>query len=285
MTILREERKVKYVQRRRWSDNDRYFGPFTYAREGGSYRHLGMVLGSGDGDEHPGCSLRLSGFGHTLITALPPVIKPWRRRVEASSWDAATVQRMGRNWYWDKHVREYGFSCAEGFLNIKFGRQTHDSSTEQRWGYFLPWTQWRFVRHSLFGLNGEHVWTDPTVKAGGRYDFDALHAATEACPSRTFAFTDFDGEQLTARTFIEEREWLFGDRAFKWLSLFCKPKIRRSLDIRFSDETGRRKGSWKGGTMGTGIDMLPGELHESAFCRYCAENEMTFVALTAEARA
>jgi hypothetical protein len=49
------------------------------------------------------------------------------------------------------------------------------------------------------------------------------------------------------------------------------------LDIRFSEETGRRKGSWKGGTLGHGIDMLPGELHEAAFRRYCATHEMEFV--------
>lgn len=35
---------------------------------------------------------------------------------------------------------------------------------------------------------------------------------------------------------------------FKWLSWFGRPKIRRSLDIQFSSETGPEKGSWKGGT-------------------------------------
>jgi hypothetical protein len=29
--------------------------------------------------------------------------------------------------------------------------------------------------------------------------------------------------------------------------------------------------------MGTGIDMLPDELHEAAFRRYCAKNNMTFM--------
>ncbi len=64
---------------------------------------------------------------------------------------------------------------------------------------------------------------------------------------------------------------LFGTGWFKWLSWFRAPKIRRSLAIEFSGETGPEKGSWKGGTVGTGIDMRPGELHESAFRRYCGE--------------
>jgi hypothetical protein len=93
-----------------------------------------------------------------------------------------------------------------------------------------------------------------------------------------FSFKDFDGEELTARTTIEEREWRFGVGWFKWLSLFRKPKISRYLEIAFSGETGERKGSWKGGTIGHSTEMRSGELHESAFRRYCAEHDMTFVA-------
>lgn len=70
-------------------------------------------------------------------------------------------------------------------------------------------------------------------------------------------------------THIEEREWKFGTGWFRWLSWFRKPKVSRSLDIRFSEEVGKDKGSWKGGKVGHGIDMLPGELHEAAFRRYC----------------
>ncbi|MBA1156946.1 hypothetical protein [Microvirga mediterraneensis] len=263
----------------RWSDNDRYFGPFTYARER-QYKRLALVLGSGDDDDYPGCRLRASAFGHTLIVALPPIIKPWRQKVFATSWDAATVARLGRDWYWDTHEREYGFSCSEGFLQVFLGPQTHDSSTTKSWSKFLPWTQWRHVRHSMYGLDGEHFWTEPErdMRLGRGYDWEAIHAAQEACPSMTFAFTDYDGEELTAKTRIEEREWRFGTGWFKWLSFFRAPKIRRSLDIQFSGGTGRRKGSWKGGTLGHAIDMKPGELHEPAFRRYCAENGMTFIA-------
>jgi hypothetical protein len=59
----------------RWSDHDRYFGPFTYARDL-KYRKLSVMLGSGDGDDYPGCRLRLSIGSHTLIVALPAIIKP-----------------------------------------------------------------------------------------------------------------------------------------------------------------------------------------------------------------
>jgi hypothetical protein len=261
----------------RWADNDRYLGPVTYSWTE-RYRPFAAVLDSGDDDESAGCRLRFSAFGHTLIVALPPVIKPWRRKIVAN-WDAATVARLGRDWYWDAHPRRYGFSCSEGHLNLYLGRQTGDSRTEQRWGTFLPWTQWRHIRHSFYGLAGEHYWTEPRYKAKlGEPNnwYDVYRAAKDACPSRTFAFADFDGEALTVRTLIEEGEWRFGTGWFRWLSVFRKPNIKRSLDLEFSGETGKRKGSWKGGTTGHSIGMLPGELHESAFRRYCEAHEMKF---------
>ena len=253
----------------RWSDHDRNFGPFTYAHDKGW--RFAAVLSSGD-DEDRGCMFRLTLFVHTLIVHLPRwILQPHRRRVEAN-WDRATVARMGRNYWHDVTRREYGVSCWEGFLQVFLGRQSHDSSTEQKWSAFLPWTQWRFICKRLYDLDGK-LWRIEPSNAS----LDDWQQNRNECPSCWFAFADYDGEQLTARTRIEEREWKFGDGWFKWLSLFRCPKIVRVLDLYFSGETGRRKGSWKGGTIGHGIDMLPGELHEDAFRRYCAEHEMTFV--------
>lgn len=259
----------------RWSDNDRYFGPFTYARER-KYRRLAITLGSGDDDDYPHCRILFAAFGHTLIARLPQIIQPWRKKVVVTSWDSATIERMGRNWYYDTHERQYGFSYSEGFLQVFFGRQTHDSSTDQNWCTHLPWTQWRHVRHSMYGRALEPIWTQLERKKGQPKDMDDWWTAKKACPSVTFVFKDFDGEQLTAKTIVEEREWRFGQGWFKWLSFFCKSKIVRSLDIQFSGETGKRKGSWKGGTLGHGITMLPSEVHEQAFRRYCDEHAMVF---------
>lgn len=267
------------IIRRRWSDNDHYFGPFTYARDSRGYRPFAIVLASGE-EEYPGASLRFSGFGHTLILALPGwVLHPYRQKVEAKTWDDATVERLGRNWYWHIDRREYGFSLSGGFLDVSFGRQTDDSSTEQRWGYFLPWKEWRHVRHSFYDLKGEHIATLPNTGEAylgnpGRWEREREIA--DATPTLSFEFNDFDGEHITASTKIEEREWHRGTGWFKWLSWFCPAKISRSLDLRFSAEVGRRKGTWKGGTVGHSIDMLPGELHEAAFKRYCDQNDLAF---------
>jgi hypothetical protein len=271
----------------RWSDNDKRLGPFIYARDRGGYRPFAVVLSSAD-DEGRACNVRFSALGHTLIIRLPPVIKPHRERTTAQYWDADTIQRMGRDWYWQIDQRKYGFSISEGFAQFFMGRSTLDSETDRSRGWFLPWTQWRYVRFSLYGLAGEHLWTQKQ-QSGARIGFandawEERRQRQDTCPSVTFIFDDFDGERLTATTRIEESEWLAGEGWFRWISLFRRPKIVRSLDIAFSGETGRRKGSWKGGTIGTSINMMPGELHEAAFRRYCDENNMTFIGATSATR-
>lgn len=267
-----ESSRAKMFRAMRWGAHDRYFGPFTWSYSK-SYPHMAVVLksaGDEDSDEDIDgrCSLRISIGKATLITVLPAIIRPWREKVYPK-WDAETVKRLGRDWYWNIDARQYGFSINEGLLSVYYGRcggSCMDSSVQQQWSCFLPWTQWRHVRSSLYGLAGEHVWTE-----GNTRDWEARQAAEQACPTAKFLIEDFDGEQIAATTRIEEREWRFGTGWFKWLSWLRPAKIRRSLAIEFASEVGPEKGSWKGGTVGTSINMLPGELHETAFLRFCNE--------------
>ena len=263
---------------RRWSDNDHHFGPFLYSRSE-SYKAMAITLQSGD-DEYAGCSLRVSVAHWTLIVALPNIIRPWRRKVQSKYFTEEMKDRLGRDWYWDVYPREYGFSFSSSgqigssgydFLHVFYGRQTHDSTTDQNWCWSLPWKKWRHVRHSLYGLDGEMVVED----VPDWHDHEVRQAALDSCSVAEFSFADYDSEVLTAKTRIEEREWRRGDGWFKWLSWFYAPTIRRSLNIEFSGETGEEKGSWKGGTMGTSLEMHAGELHEAAFKRYCEMHVMT----------
>lgn len=257
----------------RWSDNDRYFGPFTLSKNG-SYKHTGIILGSGDGDEYAGCRLRVSLFGWTVIASLPQIIAPWRVWVDTSHYEWGK-QNIG---YWDTGEREYGFTLSEGHLSVALGRVTNDSSTEQRWGCFLPWTEWRCVARRYYDGSGRLAYTDTHQGPRSIEDHRAHWKARDAVSTVDFSFMDFDGERLIAKTRVEEYEHRFGAGWFKWLSLFRRRRIRRSLDIQFSGETGRRKGSWKGGTIGHDIEMLRFETHGDAFRRYCDEHGMKFVA-------
>lgn len=255
-----------------WSDTEKRWGPFVY--DGSSIYTAGIQLVSrGDEeDDNRRVSLRLFGFRRTLILLLPGwVLRPYAERVRTRYWDDATIERLGRDWYWHVEPRQFGVTVSEGHLSVTFGRQSGDSSTDCRWGTFLPWTQWRHVRHSFYDMDGDLFAHVPDR------DWDAREKLETACPAPRFDFLDFDGERITATARIEEREWRFGTGWFRWLSLFRRPKISRALDLRFSAEVGPRKGSWKGGTIGHGIELLPGETHEDAFRRYCHQNGLTFI--------
>lgn len=247
---------------RRWSDDNKHLGPFTWC--GGDYWRLGVMLDSGAGEDgNDGCHIRFYFGTFTFICELPNWLPDFRIKHIAVSWDEATIARLGRNYYYEVFPREYGFSFSkEGTLHTHYGPQTHDSSTTKSRCYFLPWANWRFIGRKWYGLNGE------LLRTGG-HNFEDDYAFEQAMPKVSFEFDDFDGKRIQAATRIEEREWRFGTGWFKWLSVFRKHKVRRSLDIQFSEEVGPEKGSWKGGTVGHSIDMLPGELHEQAFRRYC----------------
>lgn len=260
----------------RWSDHDRYLGPFTYAAEA-RYRRFGIMLGSGDGDDYPGCRLRLHVGRHTLIIALPAIIKPWRRwhEIMTEPTRSQLLERGREPGYWDSYEREYGFSTFEGSLHIHFGPQTHDSTTTKNKVWFYPWREHRQVRHSLYDLEGEHFADLPDWGFRHKNGWAVKNAIEDACPTARFAFEDFDGERIIATARIEEREWRRGKGIFRLLFL-GRNRISRSLDLHFSSEVGRRKGSWKGGTIGHSIEMRAGETHEAAFRRYCHQERLIF---------
>lgn len=266
------------MQAIRWSDHDRYFGPFTYAFDRKGYRPITVMLSSGDGDDYPGCRLRLSAFGHTLIIALPALIKPWRRWYEITteptrSQMIASGRKPG---YWDQHANEYGFSAAKGALHWHFGPQTHDSITTKSKCWFYPWREHKMVRHTVYDLEGDKFADLPDWGFRKKNGWEVKNVIEAACPVARFQFHDFDGELITATCRVEEREWKRGKGFFRLLYL-GRNKISRGLDLAFSSEVGRRKGSWKGGTVGHSITMLPGELHEAAFRRYCEQEGLKFI--------
>ena len=254
------------MRKRRWGDNDRHFWPFTLST--GDYKRLGVVIDSGANDGGPGgCHIRFYFRSVTLICELPRLIADYKVR-HFPKWDSATVARLGRDWYDEVFPREYGFHFSEGNLHVQCGAQTHDSLTDHSRCFFLPWRDWRFIRSSLYDLNGEHFHTE---HEGVRNAWAASEAVKSACPKARFDFEDFDGAAIVATTHIEEWEWHFGTKWCRWLSWFRRPKVSRTLALEFSAEVGPEKGSWKGGTLGHGIEMLPGELHEAAFKRYCSQ--------------
>lgn len=277
----------KFFKPIRWSgENDRYFGPFTYARASKDEHSIRWSLGlsSGDGDDYAGCRLRATVPGHTLILALPQwVLRPYRVWVDCSklqTYDSEGKPNPLRPdaGYWDQHDREYGLSLSGGHLSLNYGPQTNESWTSKHKGYLLPWMQQRMTRHSYYDESLRWVWDEPQGYRYGSPEMDAIKDVRETMPVVKFMLLDYDHTPVVATTRIEEREWRHGTGRFEWLSRFYKPLVIRRLNIEFSEETGRRKGSWKGGTLGTNGPIIDADTtHETAMQVYCVENEMTFV--------
>lgn len=250
------------MRAQRYADNDHHKGPFTYGKTDRNAWQI--VLDSGRGGYDGKCHLRLTTSRYYLLIDLPQIIKPGRPPGD-----------------YEDHPREYGFSLSTDsgghagvwFFQFFYGLQTWSSATTQSWSCFVPWTDWRHVRRSLYDLEGKHFYSEMEADRKRGHQWGAMQAVVKACPQAVFEFDDYDGKRIQARTRMEEREWRFGTKWCKWLSLFRKPMIRRSLDIDFSEEVGPEKGSWKGGTTGHGIEMLPGEDHEAAFRRYCEQEQ------------
>lgn len=226
------------------TDKDKNFGPFTIA----PWKNYFAAYLSSGGDECRKNYLLFVAFGWALRIVLPAILKPFGKYLE--------------------HPRRYGASLSNlgngyDFFQVFFGPQTHDSSTTKGWCKHIPWKQWRCVRNSIYRPDGTHFATEKPKQ------FFEFMRVKDTCPSASFDFYDYDGERITATCIIEEREWRKGEGWFKWLGWFFPAKIRRSLDIKFSEEVGPQKGSYKGGTIGHGINMLPHEDAMLAFIRYC----------------
>jgi len=231
----------------RLTDNDRNFGLLTFARWN---KRISFELRSGD-DEDPECHLLAVGLGWAIRLRLPNILKPFGK--------------------YGEHRKEYGFSLSDmgngyDFFQLFFGPQTNDSLTTKSWSKHLPWKMWNHVRHSVYNPDGSHFATEGKDKNR----WEEFYKLRQECPASCFEFEDYDGERIVATCKIEEREWHKGEGWFKWLKWFYPVKICRSLDLKFSSEVGKGKGSWKGGTIGHGIDMLKGEAPQQAFERYCS---------------
>lgn len=226
---------------------EKSLGPFTISRW---HKSISARLTSGDGED-PGTELVFTCFGRALIIRLPDFLKP-----------------AGDD------PREYGFNLFDqgngyDFFFLYFGPQTCDSLTRKSWHKFLPWKEWTIIRSSIYRPDGSRFYTRDEKERS----YDGYFKAKKDCPASTFEFLDYDGEKITATCLTEEREWTRGDGWFSWLKYFFENKVRRSLDISFSAEVGPQKGSYKGGILGHGIEMLPGENQEAAFRRYCEKEQ------------
>lgn len=147
---------------------------------------------------------------------------------------------------WHRHPKE---------ILESWGIYYHECSLVLCWGdkskhIYMPW-MWDHCFTEVQRADGSWV---PQVNEWDGLPPDGRYV--EAFPYR-YVCDSGEVQNVRADVYVERRTWTW--RWFKWLRLPFPKMTRQSIDVSFSEEVGDRKGSWKGGCVGCGWEMLPGE--------------------------
>jgi hypothetical protein len=234
----------------------------SYKNQANSFA-LSIQTNSEDG-RTPSNLLNLAFFTRSFWVKLPPLLKPKEKWVNLSFADWATTNSNGKKGYMEKIKRQYGFSIDKTALHIYYGIQPGSWSSRDPENsdhskcFFLPWNEQERIRYDFLDLSGE-FFADAKDYPNGRIDFDRIRVCEELVPKMKIKFKDYDGEENVATVHIQETEYAQGVGFFKFIRLFIPTKVYRRLEIKYDKETGSRKGSWKGGTVGESCRILEGE--------------------------
>ena len=216
------------------------------------------------------------GFGGRYIKWLLPfsIIKPVLDYRSSYTRDDVEVP------YEVYEEREYKISYdkKEGYINIhwNYADQLLYNITKHKgyskwitffWGDFsCSCSKWEL-------LNLDKSLFKDITKANyeERQELDKHHQYIE------FTFLDYDKEEITATGKLVRRVYSYGNQnsVTRWImKFFRKPIDNIYLEMEFHKELGPNKGSWKGGVTGQGCKLLPDELPEDGFLRYCTDPEV-----------
>jgi hypothetical protein len=178
--------------------------------------------------------------------------------------------------YGDCDAPEYGIALHDKTFWIYRGGNGNLGGGTKWWAWDLPFFSWVHVRHEvqcdLADSDEDGILKmidyDTLAKCEGHYVplEENIHVK-----KYKYDFTDrYDGEICPCTFWVEEREWR--PKWLTWTGLF--KKVERYIEIVFEKEVGKGKGSWKGGVVGCGYDLLPGETPMNCIKRM--EKEKTF---------
>ena len=216
--------------------------------------------------------LHIAFFNRSYWFQVPEILKPKMKWVDTSKYDWG---KPGSG-YWDAIMKEYGFSLHKDSLHILYGIQPGHWSRDDKKNsdhskcFFLPWNEQRRMYIDYLNPDGT-LFARYVDNKNGSINFDSMTRIRDKLPKIKFAFKDFDGEENIATCYLETSMYRQGTSWCKFLGYIFKPRFYRKMDIEFAKETGRQKGSWKGGVCGTSTNILENETPLSAFCRYGTE--------------
>lgn len=158
----------------------------------------------------------------------------------------------------------YGFAVHDDTLWTYRGGNYEDGQCQNGWwAWHLPYFSWEFEGHWV--LDKSQRWVKMT-RGMSPYDFRG-HSAHVEVHDFTYKLKDGTVQNRKATCTVERRKWYR-----KWLPFLTKES--QTIDITFDDEVGERSGSWRGGVIGCGYDMLPEDTVETCLRRMEKERNL-----------
>jgi len=164
----------------------------------------------------------------------------------------------------------FGFLIALPFLD-RYRRSPHDMM--ESWGVYYYYRELWFCwgKHSkclYMPWMLKHIKCEVLRPDGSWVPYIASYeegddGRREESFPYTYKLKSGEVQERTATVYVERREWR--QRWLQWCPLFATRS--QSIDVSFDGEVGERTGSWKGGTIGCGYEMLPGETAEQTLRR------------------
>lgn len=156
----------------------------------------------------------------------------------------------------------YGAQINNNTFWMHLGGKMNDwEQCDSKWiTWDLPWFSWVFDIHE--------VWTGENWVEASHDRHSEPYSDDRVVGTYPYSYTLKSGEiqSREATIFRERRKW-----HRKWVP-FVK-MIRESINVDFNGEVGEKTGSWKGGTIGCGWDVLPDEAMINALRRMEAERK------------
>lgn len=195
----------------------------------------------------------------------------------SNKFSGFTLGLLGTCFYYTRtkyditELKDYGFYTDEDAFVIKWGSHNLISKGFIKFFYY-PWSydhcQTEFIDHE-----GKFIQAPSSSDWFEQYRFTKNNKKYDTY-SYTYIRKDGTVQNRKAKVSVERRTWWQ-----RWFGLGKKhmtpKKVRTSIDIAFDDEVGERTGSWKGGTVGCGYDLLPGETPYECLRRMEKERKFT----------
>jgi hypothetical protein len=171
---------------------------------------------------------------------------------------------------WFLHAPWRNPDAEREFDEDSYGVAIHKDAFWWYWGdvKILHWP-WDWTHFRTSHLNADGSWKHECKRRGQQLSPNAcLQEPKHAFYNRNedkdlfrethpyhYMLDNGEVQHVQATISVSEMEWRLRKATwFPWIR-----KLHRSIEVSFSDEVGERAGSWKGGCVGCGYEMLPYE--------------------------